>query len=108
MRHRNFSHCMHSIVHTGMLNKHDNVAQIAVSTFDPHIEEIMGVLMIGSAVIMLHPDGNMDLPYLLQIIRDKEVTYVLAVPSLLRSLYAYTHESKVCPLTTIRSLCYTG
>ena len=99
---------MHSHVHIDILNKHDNVAQIAVSTFDPHLEEIMGVLMIGSTVIMLHPDGNMDLSYLLQIIRDKEITYVLAVPSLLHSLYVYIDENKVSPLTTIRSLCYTG
>jgi non-ribosomal peptide synthetase component F len=99
---------MRSHVHIGILNKRDNIAQIAVSTFDPHIEETMGALVNGSTVILLHPDGNMDLAYLLQTMREKQITYVLAVPSLLNSLYTYIHKNKVSPLTTIRTLCYTG
>ena len=99
---------MNSHVHIGILSGRDNIAQIAVPTFDPYIEETMGVLMIGSTVILLHPDGNMDLAYLLQTIRDKQITYVLAVPSLLNSLYTYIHNNEVSPLTTIQTLCYTG
>ena len=82
--------------------------QIAGCTFDPHIEEIMGGLMIGSTVIMLHPHGNMDLAYLLQIIQHKQITSAIAVPSLLERLYVFINELNISLLKTIRTLCYTG
>ncbi|CAF1627454.1 unnamed protein product [Adineta ricciae] len=108
VRHRNFTQCIRSHVYMGVLNSRDNIGQIAACTFDPHIEEILGALMIGSSVIMLHLDGHMDMAYLLQTIRDKQISYALAVPSLLDSLCAYVRQNKVPPLTTIHTLCSTG
>ena len=39
---------MHSLVHIDTFNKHDTVVQMARCSFDIHVQEILGTLMIGA------------------------------------------------------------
>ncbi|CAF1035259.1 unnamed protein product [Adineta steineri] len=45
-------------MHIGALHKKDNVIQLATSTFDSHVYEILASLVSGATVIMLHPDDD--------------------------------------------------
>ena len=48
---------------------HDIVIQMARCSFDIHIQEILGPLMIGATLIMLHPGGTIDFEYLFESLR---------------------------------------
>ena len=54
----------------------DIIVQMASCSFDVHVQEIIGTLMVGSSIVMLRPQGNMDLDYLLTVLREKQVSYM--------------------------------
>jgi len=59
----------------------DIVVQIARCSFDAHIVQILGSIMLGATVLMLHPSGVLDFEYLLRQLQEKQVTLMDAVPS---------------------------
>jgi non-ribosomal peptide synthetase component F len=89
VRHRNFTECMRSVVHTDALKESDTVIQMSRCSFDAHVEEIMGILMIGATLIMLHPRGNIDFDYLTTVLREKQISCFPTVPSLLDSFFTF-------------------
>lgn len=99
---------MRSLVHTDIFNGNDVVLQMAACTFDVHIHEIIGTLMINATIIMLRPHGNMDFMYLAQILQNKQITYMQSVPTLLNSFYNFIKNMVDFRLTTLRSLCCGG
>lgn len=86
--------CMYSMVAIDALNKDDTVAQIARCSFDVHVLDILGTLVIGGTVIMLHPEGILDMEYLATQFLRKQITYVLAVPSLLRAFFTFLVDTR--------------
>jgi len=84
------------------------VIQIAACTFDAHVQEILGALLFGSTVVMLHPHGNIDLLYLSQILYNKQISYMLAVPSFLHHLYYFIHQENNYSPVTIQTICCIG
>ena len=62
---------------------------MAECTFDSHMLDIVGTLIVSGTVIMLHLNGHMDLAYLLTTLSEKQVTYVLYVPSYLCTLCSH-------------------
>ncbi|CAF1478947.1 unnamed protein product, partial [Adineta steineri] len=108
-RHRNFIQCIHSLVHIDSFNKNDTVIQMARCSFDNHIQEIVGSLMIGATLIMLHPKGTVELDYLAAIMKNKQISYMHSVPSLLRSLFTFLKQTNsLVSVTCLRSLCTIG
>ncbi|CAF0903516.1 unnamed protein product [Adineta steineri] len=108
-RHENLIHCMNSLVKIDVLNKGDNVVQIARCSFDIHVQEIFGALMHGATLVMLHPRGTIDFDYLSNIVQMKQITYILMVPSLLRSFFTLAAQSgKTAASKYFRSLCTGG
>lgn len=89
--------------------KHDNVGQISRCTFDVHAQDIMGILIVGGSLIMLRPGGIINLEYLASVFREKQITYIQAVPSLLRALYTYLTgtNNSIC-VKSLRSLGTSG
>ncbi|CAF1541999.1 unnamed protein product, partial [Adineta steineri] len=87
VRHINFAGCVYSLVSSNTFNKNDTVAQMARCSFDLQLQEILGSLMIGATVVMLHPKGTVDFDYLSHILYTKEVTYMQSVPSLLQGFF---------------------
>jgi non-ribosomal peptide synthetase component F len=98
----------YSLVEVNMLNKTDTIVQMAATTFDAHILEIFGALFNGGTSIMLHPDGNMDFIYLINTLQNKQVTYMLVVPTFLNDLCVFINDNNFSPLSSIRSLCCGG
>ncbi|CAF4260204.1 unnamed protein product, partial [Adineta steineri] len=47
LRHRNFWQSIQSLLHIGLFNKTHTIAQMARCSFDLHVQEILGTLIIG-------------------------------------------------------------
>jgi len=82
--------------------------QLSICTFDAHVQEILGALIFSSTVIMLHPDGNMDLIYLSHTLNKKQITYMFAVPSFVFNLYQFIYEQNASSSLTIETICCIG
>ncbi|CAF1688178.1 unnamed protein product, partial [Adineta ricciae] len=105
-RHRNFIEWTRSFVEMGIFNENDIVVQLARCSFDIHLEEILGPLIVGGTVVLLNPKGVMDLVYFIDVIVRKQITYFICVPSFLTALCVYldTRVGDRC-LDRVRSLC---
>ena len=89
--------------------KNDNVGQISRCTFDVHAQDILGILIVGGSLIMLRPGGIINLEYLASVFRTKQITYIQAVPSLLRALFIYiTGTNSTTDVRSLRSLGTSG
>jgi non-ribosomal peptide synthetase component F len=109
VRHRNFTQCMYSLIYIGTFNEKDTVIQMAQCSFDIHVQEILGTLMIGAILIMLHPKGNIDFNYLYTILQQKQISYMHTVPSLLHSFFIFLKETnKNDTLKCLQTLCSSG
>jgi non-ribosomal peptide synthetase component F len=100
---------MCSLVHSGTLSKNDVIIQMARCSFDVHIEEIMGTLIIGATLIMLHPGGTIDFDYLSTVLRKKQITCMTSVPSLYRRFLAFVEEyNSGNAMEYLKSVCSGG
>ncbi|CAF1589356.1 unnamed protein product, partial [Adineta steineri] len=108
-RHENFIHFMNSLVRIDVFNKDDIVVQIGRCSFDIHVQEILGTLMHGATLVMVHPGGTIDFDYLSNTLRVKQITYMFMVPSLLQSFFTFiAQSSKTATSKYFRSLCSGG
>ena len=106
---KNFTECMHSLIHIDTFNRNDTAIQMARCSFDIHVQEIFGSLSHGATLIMLHPRGTMDLDYLANILHTKQITYMNVVPSLLHTLLIIFKQNNNINITQyLRSLCSGG
>ncbi len=82
---------------------------MARCSFDMHMQEIVGTLVVGATLVMLRPKGNMDYSYLTLLLRDKQITYLNCVPTLLQSLFEYIKENKQdSAVVSLLSVCVGG
>ena len=82
---------------------------MARCSFDIHMQDIMGTLVVGASLIMLHPGGNMDFEYLAAVIKNKNITLMHAVPSLMSSFSNFLEECNCSSLVdTLRTLICGG
>ena len=82
---------------------------MARCSFDIHVQEILGTLMIGATLVMLRPRGTIDFEYLDGILEKKQITYMHTVPTLLYNFFNFVEKSKKCEsIQYLRSLCSGG
>lgn len=87
----------------------DTVVQVVRCSFDIHMQDIAGTLIVGATIIMVRPQGIIDLEYISEVLREKQITYIHAVPTLLNSLCNFLNqEPSLSCLKTMRSLCSIG
>ncbi|CAF4166612.1 unnamed protein product, partial [Adineta steineri] len=60
VRHKNFIACIHSLAYINSFNKDDTVVQMTRCSFDIHVQEILGTLLVGGTLVMIHPGGTID------------------------------------------------
>ena len=78
-------------------------------SFDIHVQDIIGSLVVGATLIMLHPNGILDFEYLAQICKEKQITYMHSVPTLLNKFWKFLHScGKTFHVNSLRSLCSIG
>ncbi|CAF1283980.1 unnamed protein product [Adineta steineri] len=109
VQHITFAGCIYSLVDSNTFNKNDTVVQMARCSFDIHLQEILGSLMIGVTVALLHPKGKVDFGYLSRTLHTTEVTYMQSVPSLLQSFFIFLEQyDKANAIKHLRSICCAG
>jgi non-ribosomal peptide synthetase component F len=100
---------MHSLIHVDTFSKNDTIVQMARCSFDIHVQEVLGTLMGGATLVMLHPRGTIDFEYLSIVLGEKQITYMHTVPSLLYSLFSFIQEcNNREAVKYLRSLCSSG
>ncbi|CAF4588135.1 unnamed protein product, partial [Rotaria sp. Silwood2] len=82
---------------------------MARCSFDIHVEDIMGALMVGATLIMLRPRGNIDFGYLSEVLKQKQISYMHTVPSLLHNFSLFLKETKnLDAMLCLKTLCSSG
>ena len=61
-------------------------------TFDVHIEEILGTLIMCGQLIILRPYGELDMEMFSRTINRHQVTYLSTVPSQIINIAMFLHE----------------
>ncbi|CAF4291476.1 unnamed protein product, partial [Adineta steineri] len=107
-RHRNFTNFVYSIQNAGILNRQDVMLQICAPTYDVHVMEIMGSLLLCATVVILRPYGNMNFEYFTRTLQHKQITCIAPVPTFLDHLCDFLAHSNRESLSFIRSLCIGG
>jgi len=77
---------LHWRLTTFPLTECDRVLQNISFSFDPSVWQIFWPLACGAQVVLPKPGGQKDLAYLLELIRQQQVTVIALVPSMLRVL----------------------
>ncbi len=88
--------------HEYRLTASDRVLQKTPSSFDVSVWEFFWALCEGAAVVLAEPDGHRDPAYLARVIRDREITTLHFVPSMLAAFLG--SEDVVEDLRWARSL----
>jgi non-ribosomal peptide synthetase component F len=65
---------------------------MAECSFDVHLGDILGTVMIGATLIMFRPRGLIDLEYLITVLKKKQITYMNSVPSLFHSIFHFVED----------------
>jgi len=68
------------------LSSFDRVLQKASFSFDGSVEEIFATLVGGAQLILAKPGGQVDIEYLVGLIKERGITFIDLTPSLLRGL----------------------
>jgi len=78
-------------------------------SFDIHVQDIIGTLVVGGTLIMLHPNGILDFEYLARTCEQKQISYMHTVPTLLNKLFEFLrNHGNAFHMNSLRSLCSSG
>ncbi|HLG64308.1 MAG TPA: amino acid adenylation domain-containing protein [Ktedonosporobacter sp.] len=80
---------------TYLLMPEDRVLQKTPFSFDVSVWEFFWPLLTGASLVIARPDGHRDSTYLVEIIREQQITTLHFVPSML-SLFLEEHELVDC------------
>ncbi|CAF1537200.1 unnamed protein product [Adineta ricciae] len=69
-----------------------------------HIPEILGALLVGSAVIMLHPQGDKDIIYISTVLQQKQVSYMQTAPEYLNYMLEFLLKYDCLKFNTLRKI----
>ncbi|CAF3360523.1 unnamed protein product [Rotaria sp. Silwood2] len=109
IRHQNFIEAIRSISEVGILSEEDTVVQMTPCSFDGHLEDIVGTLIVGGTLVMLCPHGHMDFEYLSNVLMVHHITYMDSVPTLLAAFFSYVKgNSNIDLLRTLQTVCSGG
>ena len=89
LRHRNFM----SYMNAHFIQHNDVILQLASSSFDVHLDEILSALVRGAHLVLLKVGGHLDFDYLTNVIYHNNVTFVAPVPSWMDALSKFLCEN---------------
>jgi amino acid adenylation domain-containing protein len=86
--HRAVCNHMHWLQSWLQLDERDRVLQKTSFGFDASVLEFFAAWNSGARLVLAKPGGQQDSAYLAELVRDERITFLQAVPSLLRVLLA--------------------
>jgi non-ribosomal peptide synthetase component F len=108
--HTNFTYYLASMCHEQYILKSDILLQVSRDTFDAHIQEILGAVLVGGTCVLLSPGSgtHLNVAYLVKILRNHHVTFMNLVPSLSIALIDYVYSPKQLVSSFLRVAISTG
>ena len=108
IRHRNLIACIKSLVAMDLFTYKDTMMQMASCSYDVHVQEIVGALIVGSSIAMLRSQGNMNIEYVVSVLDEKQVSYMQTVPSYLNNMLNISSKPDISQFKTLRTLDIGG
>ncbi|CAF4221603.1 unnamed protein product, partial [Adineta steineri] len=108
IRHHNLLLSINAIIHVNVFTNNDTMVQMASCSFDVHIQELIGGLLAGASIVMLHPDGNMDFHYMMKLLQEKQITYLQSVPAYVNNMLEFLSKCNYSYLSTLCTLDIGG
>ena len=100
---------MCSFVYIGAFSESETIVQMARCSFEVHVADIIGTLINGGTLIMLHPGGILDFQYLATVLEQKQVTAITSVPSLFHSFFDFVEEcQRQNAIGYLKTICCGG
>ncbi|CAF1506572.1 unnamed protein product, partial [Didymodactylos carnosus] len=104
--HNNFISYVHSAKHVSLIHDMHVFLQISNCSFDIHVEDLLGSLVLGASLVMLK---TLDIDYLSSTIERHQVTRMHTVPTITSLLCDYLAEINCFQrLKTIQCFCSIG
>ncbi|CAF4525689.1 unnamed protein product, partial [Rotaria sp. Silwood2] len=92
--HSSALHYINYMIVDGLVRPTDNIFQLASCSWVPHILEMLDFCVSGATLIILKPDGILNLTYLTNLIREQQPTWMMFSPTFLRAFISYFHLTK--------------
>ncbi|CAF4030005.1 unnamed protein product, partial [Adineta steineri] len=89
LRHRNFVLYIRSYI----IKASDTSLHHTSVTFDAHLSETLGTIMVGGQVVILHPYGQLDMELFSKTISHHQVSYLGTVPSQIVNLAKFLNTT---------------
>ncbi|CAF1331148.1 unnamed protein product [Adineta steineri] len=106
-RHKSFLLCIDAYVKTNILQNNDVVIQTTGCSWDIHIKEVVGTLLVGAQLVI--PKSSIEMDYLTKLIQNRSITYIHTVPTFTNTLCEYLEKNmQFDRIKTIRSFCSIG
>ncbi|CAF1312241.1 unnamed protein product [Adineta steineri] len=77
-----------------MYTSQDQVLQVAACSWILHISEIMLPLVVGGTLVLLRPNGHLDMDYFSQTLIQQQVTTITIGPGIVRALTSYLEKTQ--------------
>ncbi|CAF1462357.1 unnamed protein product, partial [Adineta steineri] len=108
---RSFATCIraYSQWDLGIYTSQDHVLQVAACSWILHISEIMLPLVVGGTLVLLRPNGHLDMDYFSQALMQQQVTTITIGPGIIRALTSYLEKTqRLGTLKFLRNVITTG
>ena len=100
---------MRSLIQSDVINAKDTIVQIARCSFDVHVQDVIGTLTTGATLVMLHPGGIFDFEYLADVMKQKNITWITTVPTMLQNFFTFLElTNNLKAIRCLRSICSAG
>lgn len=107
--HANFAYYLASMCFENYILESDIILQISQDTFDAHLQEILGAVLVGGTSVLLRPGGaHLNTAYLTQTISQHQVTLTNLVPSMAIALIDYLTRLNKRFSSSLRIVISTG
>ena len=100
--------CIDSVACVNLFSNTDTILQMASCSYDVHAQEIMGALITGASIIMLHPQGNMDFEYLINVLKERHISYLQCVPAYIDNMITFLQNCSDFNLTHVHTIDIGG
>ena len=108
--HTNFAYYITSMCHEKYMLSNDITLQISRDTFDVHLQEILGSVLVGGTCVLLRSNSGaqLNIAYLIQTMSQHQITSITVVPSLASALVDYLTRFKQRFSPMLRIVISTG
>ncbi|CAF4177431.1 unnamed protein product, partial [Adineta steineri] len=108
IRHHSLLLSINAVIHVNVFTNNDTIVQMASCSFDVHVQELIGGLLAGASIVMLHPDGNMNFAYMMKLLQEKQITYLQGVPVYINNMLEFLLKYNYSNLSTLHTLDIGG